>query len=133
MKSSLAAASHLTGMQAFLVIWVGQIVSLIGSSLTRFAIGIWLYQQTGLATTFTTMIFFTHIPRIILSPFAGALVDRWNRKLMMMVSDFATGLTTLIIFLLLQGGSLEIWHIYLLAALSSAFESFQFPAYSSVP
>jgi len=99
--------------------------------MTHFAIGIWLYQKTGLATTFTTMIFFTHIPRILLSPFAGALVDRWNRKFMMMVSDLATGLTTILIFLLIQGDSLEIWHIYLLAALSSAFESFQFPAYSS--
>ena len=99
--------------------------------MTHFAIGIWLYQQTGLATTFTTMVFFTHIPRILLSPFAGALVDRWNRKFMMMVSDLATGLTTILIFLLIRGGSLGIWHIYILAALSSAFESFQFPAYSS--
>ncbi|MCI0711246.1 MAG: MFS transporter [Chloroflexi bacterium] len=123
--------SRLTGMPAFSVIWIGQFVSLIGSSLFRFAIGIWLYQETGLATTFTTMIFFNNIPRIILSPFAGALVDRLNRKLMMMVSDFATGLTTLILFALLQVGSVEIWHIYLLTALSSAFEAFQFPAYSS--
>ena len=131
MKPSLLPSSQLTGMPAFTVIWVGQLVSLIGSALTHFAIGIWLYQKTGLATTFTTMIFFTHIPRIILSPFAGVLVDRWNRKLMMMISDLATGLTTILIFLLIRGGSLEIWHIYLLAALSSAFESFQFPAYSS--
>jgi len=77
------------------------------------------------------MIFFTNIPRIVLSPFAGALVDRMNRKFTMMISDLATGLTTIMILLLIRGGSLEIWHIYVLAALSSAFESFQFPAYSS--
>jgi MFS transporter, DHA3 family, macrolide efflux protein len=131
MKTSLFSPFKLTGMPAFTVIWLGQLVSLIGTSLLRFAIGIWLYEQTGLATTFTLMIFFSSIPRLIVSPFAGALVDRWNRKLMMMVSDFATALTTIVIFLLLRAGSLEIWHIYLLTALSSAFESFQFPAYSS--
>lgn len=124
-------SSRLTGMPAFTIVWAGQVISLTGSSLTQFAIGIWLYQKTGLATTFTTMVFFTNIPRIILSPFAGALVDRWNRKLAMMISDLATGLTTIMIFLLIQGGSLDVWHIYILAALSSAFESFQFPAYSS--
>jgi MFS family permease len=121
----------LTGMPAFTVIWAGQFVSLFGSSMTRFAIGIWLYQQTGLATTFTTMIFFSHLPRIFLSPVAGALADRWNRKMAMMVSDLATGFTTIIIFFLLRADSLEIWYLYVLVALSSAFEAFQWPAYSS--
>lgn len=123
--------SRLNGMPAFTVIWVGQIVSLIGTALFHFAIGIWLYQQTGLATTFTSMIFFSNIPRILLSPFAGVMVDRWNRKLTMMISDLATGMATIIVFFLMQNGSLEIWHLYVLMALSSAFESFQFPAFSS--
>ena len=122
---------RLTGMPAFTVIWVGQLVSLVGTALTSFAIGIWLYQQTGLATTFTAMIFFSNIPRILLSPLAGAAVDRWNRKFMMMVSDLGAGLITIIIFFLMRSDSLEIWHIYILMAFSSAFESFQFPAYSS--
>jgi len=122
---------QLTGMPAFNLIWAGQFVSLIGSSLMRFAVGIWLYEQTGLATTFTTMIFLSSLPRVLLSPVAGALVDRLNRKFMLMVSDLATALLTIVIFLLLQGDSLSIWHIYVLAALSGAFEAFQFPAYSS--
>src|SRR6185503_15771535 len=122
---------RLAGMPAFTVIWVGQLVSLVGTALTSFAIGIWLYQQTGLATTFTTMIFFSNIPRILLSPLAGAAVDRWNRKLMMMVSDLGAGLITIIIFFLMRSDSLEIWHLYILMAFSRAFESFQFPAYSS--
>jgi MFS family permease len=118
-------------MSAFAVIWFGQVISLVVTALFSFAIGIWLYQQTGRATTFTTMIFFSNIPRIVLSPFAGVLVDRWNRKLTMMVSDLAAGITTLLILLLMWSGSLEIWHLYVLMALSSAFESFQFPAFSS--
>lgn len=123
--------SRLTGMPAFTVIWIGQVISLIGTALFLFAIGIWLYQQTGLATTITTMIFFSNIPRIVLSPFAGALVDRWNRKLTMMVSDLASGIITIMILLLLWSGRLQIWELYLLIGLSSAFESFQFPAFSS--
>jgi MFS family permease len=77
------------------------------------------------------MIFFSNIPRIALSPFAGVLVDRWNRKLTMMVSDLASGITTITILFLMWSGLLEIWHLYVLLALSSAFESFQFPAFSS--
>lgn len=131
MKSSLVAPMRLYGMSAFSVIWFGQFVSLFGSSMTRFALSVWLYQQTGLATTFTTMVFFSNLPRVLLTPFAGVLVDRWNRKLTMMISDLAAGLTTIIIFLLLWSDSLEIWHLYILVALSGAFESFQWPAYSS--
>lgn len=122
---------HFTGMPAFTIIWIGQLVSLIGTALFSFAIGIWLYQRTGLATTITTMIFFSNIPRIVLSPFAGALVDRWNRKLTMMISDLASGITTIIILALMWSGSLQIWELYLLMAISGAFESFQFPAFSS--
>src|SRR5687768_2557422 len=110
---------RLTGMPAFTVIWAGQLISLFGSSMTRFAIGIWLYQQTGLATTVTTMFFFSTFPRIFLTPFAGALTDRWNRKFMMMISDLATGLTTIMIFFLLQADALSIWYLYLLVAFSS--------------
>lgn len=131
MPSLRSRASRLTGMPAFSVVWAGQLVSLVGTALTSFAIGIWLYQETGLATTFTTMIFFSNIPRILLSPLAGAAVDRWNRKLMMMISDLGAGLMTIIVFFLMRSDLLEIWHLYILMAVSSAFESFQFPAYSS--
>lgn len=131
LENSEVRLLNLKGMPAFTVVWVGQLISLIGTALFNFAIGIWLYQQTGLATTFTTMIFFANIPRLLLSPLAGVLVDRWNRKLTMMISDLATAITTLIIFFLMGSGTLEIWHVYLLLAFSSAFESFQFPAFSS--
>lgn len=131
LASRIRALTQLTGMPAFSLIWAGQLVSLSGSAMTRFALGIWLYEQTGLATTFANMVFFSTLPRIILTPFAGALVDRWNRKLVMMISDLAAGLTTIILLFLVRANSLEIGMVYALAAFSSAFESFQWPAYSS--
>jgi MFS family permease len=118
-------------MPAFNLIWFGQLVSLFGSSMTRFAIGVWLFQQTGLATTFATMVLFSNLPRILLTPVAGVLVDRWNRKLTMMLSDLAAGATSIMMLALLLTNALEVWHVYVLVAFSSAFESFQWPAYSA--
>jgi MFS family permease len=122
---------RLSGMPAFNLIWFGQLVSLFGSSMTRFAIGVWLFQQTGLATTFATMVLFSNLPRILLTPVAGVLVDRWNRKLTMMLSDLAAGATSIMMLALLLTNALEVWHVYVLVAFSSAFESFQWPAYSA--
>lgn len=120
-----------TGMSAFLLVQVGQIISLLGSSMTTFALGIWAYQITGQATALALMGLFGFGPTVLLSPFAGALVDRWNRKLVMMLSDLGAAVSTLVIFLLFTYGSLEIWHLYVAGAFAGAFQAFQFPAYSA--
>ncbi|MEM7802241.1 MAG: MFS transporter, partial [Chloroflexota bacterium] len=75
------------GMTGFTIIWFGQLISLLGTGMTAFALTIWAYEQTGLATTLTLVGFFAFGPLVILSPIAGALVDRWNRKLVVMFSD----------------------------------------------
>jgi MFS family permease len=106
-------------------------VSMLGTGMTRFAITIWAWQVTGEATAVALVGFFSFGPAVLLSPIAGALVDRWNRKLVMMLSDLAAALSTLIIFLLFSAGQLQIWHLYLAGALAGAFEAFQFPAYSA--
>jgi MFS family permease len=120
-----------SGMRAFYVIWFGQVVSLLGTGMTRFALTLWAWDLTGEATALALVALFSFAPGIIFSPIAGALVDRWNRKLVMMLSDLAAGLATIFMFALSLNGSLEIWHVYGAAAFASAFESFQFPAYSS--
>lgn len=120
-----------TGMKAFVVVWVGQVVSLLGTSMTIFAVTIWAYQETGRATDLAHIIFFSFAPTIILSPFAGALVDRWNRKLVMIISDLASGLATIVILILFATGRLEIWQLYVTGAFSGIFQAFQFPAYSA--
>ncbi len=119
------------GMPGFTIIWVGQLISLVGSAMTMFALTFWAWQLTGKATALAMMGFFGFAPAIIVSPFAGALVDRWNRKLVMMLSDLATGMSTIIIFILYSMSVLQIWHLYVLGAFASVFQAFQWPAYSA--
>jgi MFS family permease len=118
-------------MVAFSIIWVGQFVSLIGTGMTRFALTIFAWQLTGEVTALALMGFFAFGPTVLLSPFAGAIVDRASRKLVMMLSDLAAGTMTILILGLFLADRLEIWHLYVAGAVSGAFESFQFPAYSA--
>ena len=120
-----------TGMRAFTIIWLGQVISLLGTAMTNFGLTIWAYEKTGQATALALIGFFFVTPMVILSPTAGALVDRSNRKLMMMLSDLAAGLTTIVQLLLLVTGNLEIWHLYITAAIAGTFQTFQWPAFSA--
>jgi len=119
------------GMRIFLLIWFGQLVSLMGSGLTKFALGVWVYERTGSVTQFALISVFARLPAILLFPVAGALIDRWNRRWAMILSDSGAGLSTVAVALLLVTGRLEIWHIYLAVAVSSAFSAFQWPAYTA--
>jgi DHA3 family macrolide efflux protein-like MFS transporter len=119
------------GMWVFVLIWFGQLISLIGSGLTSFALGVWVYETTDSATSYALVILATMAPGILLSPLAGTLVDRWDRRWAMILSDIGAGLSTLIIFLLFTSGQFELWHILMATAASSAFGAFQWPAYSA--
>ncbi len=118
-------------MKAFTLIWAGQVVSLIGSAMTAFGIGVWAWQVTGHATALSIVAFFSFTPTIIMSPIAGALVDRWNRKMTMGVSDVASGLGTVIMLVLYVTGHLQIWHLCVVGALSGTFQAFQWPSYQA--
>lgn len=119
------------GMQTFLAIWTGQMVSLFGTAMTRFALLIWAYQQTGQATTLALLGFFGYITYLIASPISGIWVDRLDRRLVMLLADFGAGLITLGFLLLFTFGDLHIWHLYLGEALTGLFEGFQRPAYNA--
>ena len=120
-----------TGMLAFTIVWIGQVISLLGTAMTGFALTIWAWQITGQATALALVGFFTFAPTLLVTPFAGALVDRWNRKFVMMLSDLAAILSTIVVLLLFWTGNLQIWHLYVTGAFSGAFGAFQFPAYSA--
>jgi len=102
-----------------------------GSGMTRFALTIWVWQQTGEATALALVAVFSFAPAIIFSPIAGAIVDRVSRKRMMIVSDLGAGLATVALLILYSTGQLQIWHLWALGFFASALESFQFPAYSA--
>ncbi|QTA91524.1 Major facilitator superfamily transporter [Desulfonema magnum] len=118
-------------MRDFLLIGGGQIVSLIGSALTGFAMGVWVYEQTGSVTRFSLIYISALLPAILISPLAGALTDRWNRGRVIILSDIGAALSTVVIAILLLNNRLEIWHICLLNALNSVFRAFQGPAFSA--
>jgi DHA3 family macrolide efflux protein-like MFS transporter len=120
-----------TGLPGFTLVASGQLVSLLGSEMSQFGLMLWAYEQTGLATSLALLGFFHFLPLIVVSPFAGALVDRSNRKLMMMLSDLGSACATLLVLGLYLGGSLQIWQLYLAAAISGAFHAFQWPAFSA--
>ncbi len=118
-------------MRLFAVIWSGQFFSLLGTYMSQFALGIWAWQITGEATVLALVALFSFGPSVIMFPVAGALVDRWNRKLVMMISDVASGIATIAVFLLLSSGRLEVWHLYVAGAFTGIFQAFQWPAYSA--
>lgn len=116
-------------MEKFIPVWFGQVISLIGSGLTSFALGIWVYQNTQSVTQFAFIYLFAELPALIVAPLAGVFADRWDRRLIMILSDTVSGLSTLSIALLMFAGQLNIWHIYLAVTISSICKGFQEPAY----
>jgi DHA3 family macrolide efflux protein-like MFS transporter len=116
-------------MRTFLLIWLGQLFSILGSGLSGFALGVWIYQQTGRATPFALTVLFGNVPRLLIMPVAGSLADRWNRRLIMILADTGAALSTVALVFLLFFGDLQIWHIYIIVVVSSVFSSFQEPAY----
>ena len=122
-----------SGTRTFLIIWFGQLISLIGSGLTSFALGVYIYNRTGAATQLALSLVAASLPSLVLLPFAGALVDRWDRRRVLVLSDTGAAVVTLALWALLATGRLEVWHIYVGNALASALGAFQRPAYMAVP
>jgi DHA3 family macrolide efflux protein-like MFS transporter len=118
-------------MFGFSIVWLGQLVSVTGSGMTRFALTLWVYEQTGSATALAVVAIFSFAPAVVLSPIAGVIVDRVSRKKVMIASDFAAGLSTVALLTLYSTGHLQIWHLWVAGFFASSFESFQFPAYSA--
>lgn len=117
--------------RTFFTIWIGQLASVIGSGLTNFGLGVWVLTETGSVTQFALIIMFASVPAILAAPFAGVIVDKWKRKWLMVISDSIAGISTIIIFVLIYFNVFEVWHLYITAAISSLFSSFQMPAYQA--
>jgi len=115
----------------FFTIWSGQALSLVGSALVQFALVWWLTIKTGSATTLATASLVALLPQIVLGPFAGALVDRWNRRIIMIVADASIALATALLMALFAMDRVMVWHIYLLMFARSLGGAFHYPAMTS--
>jgi DHA3 family macrolide efflux protein-like MFS transporter len=120
-----------SGMFGFTIVWLGQIVSILASGMSNFALSIWMFQQTRSATAMGLMNVCFILPFLLLSPIAGVWVDRYNRKLMMMMSDLTAILATAAILILQSLGLLQFWHLYITAVIYGIGNTFQWPAYSA--
>ncbi|WP_328854478.1 amino acid adenylation domain-containing protein [Microbispora hainanensis] len=118
-------------MRRFLVVAAGQLVSMTGSALTEFAIPLWIYLTTGSLARFALFSVLGLLPGMLVAPLAGAIVDRFDRRKVMMAGDAAAGGTQLMLGLLLWTGNLHVWHIYPLLVCLSVALTFQRLAYGS--
>lgn len=117
-----------SGLRNFLILWSGQAVSSLGSSMTSFALIIWAYQQQGTVMSVSLLAFCSYLPSILFSFLAGAITDRWDKKKIMLVSDSVAACGTLTVLLLYQTGSLAIWHLYAVNFILGFMNAFQIPA-----
>jgi ABC exporter DevA family ATP-binding subunit len=118
-------------MKQFLILWLGQLISLTGSQLTGFALGVWVYQQTRSTTLFALLLGLNVLPVILLSPLIGTVVDRWNRRRVMLLSDFGAGLSTVALAIALKTNYLPLSLIAVLIILNAVCVSFMRPAYTA--
>ena len=118
-------------MRTFTLIWFGQLVSAIGSRMTFFALTLWAWEATGSATALALVGLFFQLPQIPTTLFAGIIVDRFNRKTLMLLGDATTAIATLIIGGLYLTQQLAIWHLYLVAMLAGGFSQIQSLAYQA--
>ncbi len=130
-SSNTESLNRPTGMLGFTLVWAGQLISVLASTMTQFALTIWAYQETGSVTALGIVNTAFIVPFLLLSPIAGAMVDRYNRKLMMMLSDLAAITATMGILIIYMTGDLQMWHLYVAAAVNGLGNTFQWPAYSA--
>ncbi|MET8336079.1 MFS transporter [Streptosporangium canum] len=122
----------MTGMRTFVVVWSGQFASMVGTNLGGFALGVYVYQQTGSAIQLGTVFAIALLPSILISPLAGTFVDRWGAKRALLLSNIGAMAITLTLAALLVTDTFAIWHVYLVVAGLSLLSAFEGPAFGSL-
>jgi predicted MFS family arabinose efflux permease len=113
----------------FFIIWLGQTASVLGTSMTTFAMTIWAWDKTGRAAPLAFIVATGLVTYLLLTPLAGVVVDRYDRKRVMLIADLGAGLVSLFIYLLFVNGWLEVWHLYVTTFIVGGLEAFHLPAY----
>ena len=121
-------------MKTFIVIWFGQFISMLGSALSAFGLGIWIFQKTGNAASFAMSAACTVLPALLFAPFAGSIADRKKRKAIILLTDSIDAFLKILIVTLLIFNKLELWMVYPLVFISGTLGTFQNPAFgASIP
>ena len=115
-------------MRSYLLLWFTQMISGLGSAMTAYALVIWSYTQAGSALRTALLMVCSYAPYVVCSIFAGALSDRWDKKKTMLICDALAAMSTLIVLLLLKNDALQIWHLYIVNAVSGLMNTVQQPA-----
>ena len=116
------------GLKDFYILWSTQSLSQLGSAITAFALTLWLYEKTGSALNTAALRIFTYAPYVVMSIFAGALTDKFDKKKTMLVCDLLAAFTTVVVFILYKTDMLAVWHLYLINAVSGLMNTVQQPA-----
>ena len=115
-------------LHSFLLLWGSQTVSQLGTAMTDYAVIIWVYSQRGTASSVTLLTVCTFLPTIFFRFLAGSMVDRQNKKRIMLIADLVAACGTLAVFVLHSAEVLQIWHLYVINFLLSLMNAFQEPA-----
>lgn len=115
-------------LKSFIILWITQSFSTLGSAMTNFALVIWLYGESGSALSAALLTVCSYAPYVIMSIFAGALSDRWNKKAVMLVCDSIAAVCTVSVLILLKTEALQAWHLYVLNAVNGLMNTVQQPA-----
>ncbi|MEN8234207.1 MAG: MFS transporter [Actinomycetota bacterium] len=130
-SEEVTSADSGPSMRTFFTVWAGQLVSLVGTNLTAFGLSIFVFQKTGSVTLLATVMLASQLPQILITPFAGTLVDRWDRRKAMILSDAGAALGTFVMIGFYLTGTLEVWNIAIAVGIAGLFQAFQWPAYSA--
>jgi len=120
-----------SGFAGFTGLWIGQLLSALGTRMTTFAVSIWVWEATGRTTDLVLLTFFAFGTTVIFSPIAGVLIDRWNRRLTIALSDIGSAIASAVLLVLFLTDSVSLWQLYLVNAVTGAFLAFQIPAYTA--
>ncbi|MBX7265794.1 MFS transporter [Micromonospora sp. Llam7] len=120
------------GMAAFVVIWLGQLLSAAGTRMINFALAIWVWQQTGRASDLALLTLMAFAATVVVSPMVGSLVDRIGQRTSIIVSDVGSVLTTVAALVLFATGAASFWPLVAVNTISGAFLAFQYPAYAKL-
>jgi len=118
--------------KSYIFFWSGQLFSLLGSSIVQIVLNFWIYEETKSLTMVSLAFFFSFLPQFILGPFVGVFADRWNRKILIGISDFCQALTTLSLVFLFFFNIRQVWLIIFINSIRGLFQAFHWPVVNAI-